>query len=147
MPLAPENPIAGLFENLKKYLELRLKAVVLRAEASGIATLSTLVSMLPMLFTALLFIILGSISGALALGQWLGSQALGFLAAALGYCLLTLYFWWRRKHLQSLAENLLYTAFHPVLQKLVESGPSQTDLPPSADPITPEETPSTVTQP
>lgn len=86
-----------LFQNLTKYIELRLAHAILKAKVGAIQMLSTLATYLPILFTALMFIFLMSLALAWLIGGWLNSPALGFLVVGGVYLLITLLMFLFRK--------------------------------------------------
>lgn len=82
MPHTPLTVVTDLYQNLVKYIELRISYGVLRAKVGAVHTLSTLTTYLPILFTACMFIFLLSIAAAWWMGTAWANPALGFLAVA-----------------------------------------------------------------
>jgi hypothetical protein len=89
MPNTPLTVVSELYQNLVKYIELRIAYGVLKAKVGVVNTLSTLATYLPILFTALMFIFLISLAAAWWVGTALNSPAVGFLVVAGVYLLAT----------------------------------------------------------
>lgn len=76
-----------LIDDLKEYVNIRLQLVTLTVCELMSQVLASLVANVAMLFFIFLFILFGSIAGGFALGQCLGSTALGFAIVASFYLL------------------------------------------------------------
>lgn len=102
-----ERP-AQLVDDLKEYLNVRLKIFTLTICEASSKVLASCISNGTMLFFIFLFLFFGSMAAGFGLGEWLGSMALGFIIVACFYLLLALIIWLTKA---KLIEKPLVNAF------------------------------------
>lgn len=79
-----------LVDDVKEYINVRLKILTLTISEVSSKVLASILANGAMIFFILLFIFFGSIAAGFALGEWLGSVALGFTIVAGLYLLIAL---------------------------------------------------------
>lgn len=79
-----------LIDNLKEYLNVRLKIFTLTICEASSKVLASLIANGAMLVFIFLFLLFGSVAAGFGLGEWLDSIALGFTIVAGFYLLLAL---------------------------------------------------------
>lgn len=85
-----KEKIMQLVDDLKKYLNAKLKIATLTIFEISSKVLASIITNSVMLFFVFLFLFFGSIAAGFGLGSWLGSNALGFAIVAGFYLLLAL---------------------------------------------------------
>ena len=91
--------IEELADHVKDYVKTKITSVKLNAAARISKLISNLIAGLVVASVFLLFIIFGSVAGALALSAWIGKMYAGFLIVAGIYLLLGIVVWTGRERI------------------------------------------------